>query len=238
MLDDRPTPMPDDDRAVHPAFTSPGRTARSTIRMPRRSRRKSSSTPTPGSPTGCGPLAKPPMRSRPPTAAPAPRSTARSHGLRFRAGCRARAQDYAELLEESGREGQARAPMTPIVKLVFGIDYDKARLTEFAAALCLTPAGRTSSRAVSQVHRKPGRRAQGAGRGRAPGASGPSPKPDTQGRSGEGEAARSRSDRARNVSGESSSHWSSPAVVPTVASSRSPGRRRGDGREGHPPRRP
>jgi hypothetical protein len=25
--------------------------------------------------------------------------------------------------------------MTPIVKLVFGVDYDKARLTEFAAAL-------------------------------------------------------------------------------------------------------
>jgi hypothetical protein len=44
-------------------------------------------------------------------------------------------QDYAELLEESGVKMQARAPMTPIVKLVFGIDYDKARLTEFAAAL-------------------------------------------------------------------------------------------------------
>lgn len=44
-------------------------------------------------------------------------------------------QDYAELLEESGMKAQARAPMTPIVKLVFGIDYDKARLTEFAAAL-------------------------------------------------------------------------------------------------------
>src|SRR6185503_3532568 len=43
--------------------------------------------------------------------------------------------DYAELLEESGVKAQARAPMTPIVKLVFGIDYDKARLTEFAAAL-------------------------------------------------------------------------------------------------------
>ena len=43
--------------------------------------------------------------------------------------------DYAELLEESGVKSQARAPMTPIVKLVFGIDYDKARLTEFAAAL-------------------------------------------------------------------------------------------------------
>jgi hypothetical protein len=43
--------------------------------------------------------------------------------------------EYAELLEESGVRAQARAPMTPIVKLVFGIDYDKARLTEFAAAL-------------------------------------------------------------------------------------------------------
>jgi hypothetical protein len=43
--------------------------------------------------------------------------------------------EYAELLEESGVKQQARAPMTPIVKLVFGIDYDKARLTEFAAAL-------------------------------------------------------------------------------------------------------
>ncbi|MDQ3246041.1 MAG: hypothetical protein M3Q52_03945 [Pseudomonadota bacterium] len=42
---------------------------------------------------------------------------------------------YAELLEDSGMRAQARAPMTPIVKLVFGIDYDKARLTEFAAAL-------------------------------------------------------------------------------------------------------
>lgn len=44
-------------------------------------------------------------------------------------------EDYAEILEDSGLKAQARAPMTPIVKLVFGIDYDKARLTEFAAAL-------------------------------------------------------------------------------------------------------
>ena len=44
-------------------------------------------------------------------------------------------EDYAELLEESGVKAQARAPMTPIVKLVFGIDYDKTRLTEFASAL-------------------------------------------------------------------------------------------------------
>ena len=44
-------------------------------------------------------------------------------------------EDYAELLDESGVKAQARAPMTPVVKLVFGVDYDKARLTEYAAAL-------------------------------------------------------------------------------------------------------
>ncbi|MEO5577734.1 MAG: hypothetical protein ABIR25_01615 [Sphingomicrobium sp.] len=44
--------------------------------------------------------------------------------------------DYAEILDDAGVKAQARAPMTPIVKLVFGADYDKARLTEFAAALC------------------------------------------------------------------------------------------------------
>jgi hypothetical protein len=43
--------------------------------------------------------------------------------------------DFAELLEDAGVRAQARAPMTPIVKLVFGPDYDKTRLTEFAAAL-------------------------------------------------------------------------------------------------------
>ncbi len=43
--------------------------------------------------------------------------------------------DYAELLADEGLKAQARAPMTPIVKLVFGVDYDKTRLTEYAAAL-------------------------------------------------------------------------------------------------------
>ena len=47
----------------------------------------------------------------------------------------ARPAEYAELLEDVGVAVQARAPMTPIVKLVFGFDYDKTRLTEFAAAL-------------------------------------------------------------------------------------------------------
>lgn len=46
-----------------------------------------------------------------------------------------RRADYEELLSDSGIAVQARAPMTPIVKLVFGADYDKTRLTEFAAAL-------------------------------------------------------------------------------------------------------
>ena len=43
--------------------------------------------------------------------------------------------EYAEILDNAGLKAQARAPMTPVVKLVFGADYDKARLTEFAAAL-------------------------------------------------------------------------------------------------------
>lgn len=46
-----------------------------------------------------------------------------------------RPDDYAELLEDAGLKAQARAPMTPIVKLVFGASYDKARLTEFSSAL-------------------------------------------------------------------------------------------------------
>jgi hypothetical protein len=44
-------------------------------------------------------------------------------------------EDYAEILEDAGLKAQDRAPMTPIAKLVFGADYDKTRLTEFAAAL-------------------------------------------------------------------------------------------------------
>jgi hypothetical protein len=43
--------------------------------------------------------------------------------------------EYAALVAESGLTIQDRAPLTPLVKLVFGGDYDKTRLTEFAAAL-------------------------------------------------------------------------------------------------------
>lgn len=42
---------------------------------------------------------------------------------------------YNELIEDCGLTVQDRAPMTPIVKLVFGHDYDKTRLTEYAAVL-------------------------------------------------------------------------------------------------------
>ena len=66
-------------------------------------------------------------------------------------------QDYAELLDESGVKAQARAPMTPVVKLVFGIDYDKARLTEFAAALSFAQRERVASGGFQELlERQPG----------------------------------------------------------------------------------
>ncbi len=43
--------------------------------------------------------------------------------------------EFAEMLEDAGLAMQQRAPMTPLVKLVFGADYDKTRLTEYATAL-------------------------------------------------------------------------------------------------------
>ncbi|TMJ17621.1 MAG: hypothetical protein E6G92_13945 [Alphaproteobacteria bacterium] len=60
----------------------------------------------------------------------------------FALAAAAEPDDYAELLEDSGIKAQARAPMTAIAKLVFGLDYDKTRLTEFAA--CLSWASRES----------------------------------------------------------------------------------------------
>jgi hypothetical protein len=46
-----------------------------------------------------------------------------------------RADEYAALLTDAKIKVQERAPMTPVAKLIFGRDYDKTRLTEFAAAL-------------------------------------------------------------------------------------------------------
>ena len=41
----------------------------------------------------------------------------------------------AELVAEAGLTMQARAPLLPVVKLVFGADYDKTRLTEYATVI-------------------------------------------------------------------------------------------------------
>jgi hypothetical protein len=43
--------------------------------------------------------------------------------------------DYARLIAEAGLVPQDRAPLIPLVKLVFGADYDKTRLTEYATVL-------------------------------------------------------------------------------------------------------
>ena len=94
--------------------------------------------------------------------------------------------EYAELLEESGVKAQARAPMTPIVKLVFGIDYDKARLTEFAAALSFAKRQGVELGAFQQfIERHPGGLKALVAAERA--ARRPDAKPDTK-----AEAARAR----------------------------------------------
>jgi hypothetical protein len=78
------------------------------------------------------------------SAAAARASDTRSRSALYRALARAYdfaicAEDdpdaYTQLLGSWGLTVQARAPMTPCVKLVFGAEYDKTRLTEFAAVL-------------------------------------------------------------------------------------------------------
>ena len=44
-------------------------------------------------------------------------------------------EEFAELVADAGLTVQDRAPRTPLVKLVFGANYDKTRLTEYAAVL-------------------------------------------------------------------------------------------------------
>lgn len=43
--------------------------------------------------------------------------------------------DYAEMLEDAGITVQERSPMTAVIKLVFGAEYDKTRIAEYALAL-------------------------------------------------------------------------------------------------------
>jgi len=44
-------------------------------------------------------------------------------------------EDCADIVADAGLTMQQRAPLTPLVKLVFGADYDKTRITEYATAL-------------------------------------------------------------------------------------------------------
>lgn len=44
-------------------------------------------------------------------------------------------REFGKVLAEAGLAMQDRAPFTPVVKLVFGADYDKTRLAEYAAVL-------------------------------------------------------------------------------------------------------
>ncbi len=61
------------------------------------------------------------------------RALSRAHD--FAAATDAAPRAYEILLDAAGIVLQLRAPMTPIVKLIFGIDYEKTRLTEYASVL-------------------------------------------------------------------------------------------------------
>lgn len=53
----------------------------------------------------------------------------------FALAAEAQPEAFAELLADAGLAAKARAPMTPVVKLVFGAHYDKTRLAEYACVL-------------------------------------------------------------------------------------------------------
>lgn len=53
----------------------------------------------------------------------------------FALAAEAQPDAFAELLNDAGLRAQERAPMTPVVKLVFGATYDKTRLAEYACVL-------------------------------------------------------------------------------------------------------
>lgn len=61
------------------------------------------------------------------------RALGRAHDFAIAAADDAAA--YDAMLARAGIAVQARAPFTPVAKLIFGADYDKTRLTEFAAIL-------------------------------------------------------------------------------------------------------
>lgn len=78
------------------------------------------------------------------TAARAVAADSRSRGALYQAVAKAwdfalaaeqQPEAFAALLDDAGLKAQPRAPMTPVVKLVFGAAYDKTRLAEYACVL-------------------------------------------------------------------------------------------------------
>jgi|GEM_PF-1701548 len=64
---------------------------------------------------------------------------------------------YAALLREAGLKAQKRAPYTPALKITFGKDYDKTRLTEYASALAYAVRqGETSETVAAFLENEPG----------------------------------------------------------------------------------
>jgi hypothetical protein len=53
----------------------------------------------------------------------------------FALAAEAQPDAFAEMLDDAGLKAQERAPMTPVVKLVFGATYDKTRVAEYACVL-------------------------------------------------------------------------------------------------------
>ena len=53
----------------------------------------------------------------------------------FALAAAAEPEAFAELVTDAGLTVQERAPLIPLLKLVFGADYDKTRLTEFATVI-------------------------------------------------------------------------------------------------------
>lgn len=94
----------------------------------------------------------------------------------FAMAARAQPEDFAELVADAGLTAQARAPLLPVVKLVFGADYDKTRLTEYATVIGYAqrmgvPAGRLAGllaetsgglKGLLQIERAHRRREEGA----------------------------------------------------------------------------
>nr|WP_040565139.1 PAS domain-containing protein [Kordiimonas gwangyangensis] len=64
---------------------------------------------------------------------------------------------YDALLVANGLKVQTRAPYTPVLKLTFGRDYDKTRLTEYASALAFAVReGQTSDTLAAFLRAQPG----------------------------------------------------------------------------------